>query len=160
LIISPLAGLVSDRIGRRPLLVSGLLLQGIGLAWIASLASVSAGYYQFLAPFIIAGVGVSMALPIASTAVISAVHPSDIGKASGVNSTLQRFGSAFAVAIAAAVFAAYGHLGAPASFTAGFKPALAVVAGLSVLGAISALAITGRPLAASQQPAVAMKVPA
>jgi EmrB/QacA subfamily drug resistance transporter len=160
LIISPLAGLVSDRIGRRPLLVTGLLLQGIGLAWIASLASVSAGFSQFLAPFIIAGVGVSMALPIASTAVISAVHPSDIGKASGVNSTLQRFGSAFAVAIAAAVFAAHGHLGAPASFTAGFKPALAVVAGFSVLGAISALAVVGRPLAAAQQPAVAMKVPA
>jgi hypothetical protein len=65
-----------------------------------------------------------------------------------VNSTLQRFGSAFAIAIAAAVFTANGHLGTPASFTAGFRPALAAVAGLSLLGAVSALAVAGRQRAA------------
>jgi len=76
--------------------------------------------------------------------VMSAVAPHDMGKASGVNSTLQRFGSAFAIAIAAAVFAANGHIGSPASFTTGFRPALMVVAALSILGAISALAIGER----------------
>jgi EmrB/QacA subfamily drug resistance transporter len=161
LIVSPLAGILSDRIGRRPLLVSGLLLQGIGLAWVAGLATAGAGYAQFVAPLVVAGLGISMALPIAPTAVISAVQPRDIGKASGVNSTLQRFGAAFAVAVAAAVFSANGHLGAPGSFTAGFKPALAVVAGLSVLGAISALAVAGRrPAAAAQAGLADMKVPA
>ena len=93
-----------------------------------------------------------MALPVVPNAVLSAVHPTDMGKASGVNSTLQRFGAAFAIAIAAAVFAANGHLGTPVSFTAGFRPALAVVAGLSMLGALSALALNGR----RAMPAVAL----
>jgi hypothetical protein len=79
-----------------------------------------------------------------------------MGKASGVNSTLQRLGSAFAIAIAAAVFAANGHLGTPASFTLGFRPALAVVSALSLLGALSALAIRERQRAVLAQPVIEM----
>ena len=153
LLIAPLAGMLSDRIGARPVLVVGMLLQGIGLARIAMISEAGASYGQFVAPLIIAGIGISMAIPIVSTAVLSAVSPRDMGKASGVNSTLQRFGAASAVAIAAAVFMANGHLGTAASFTAGFRPALAVAAGLSVLGAITALAVAGRrrlPVMAAQ----------
>jgi predicted RNA polymerase sigma factor len=73
-----------------------------------------------------------------------AVAPADTGKASGASSMLQRFGRAFGIAVATAVFAANGHLGTPASFDAGFRPALAVAAGLSVLGALAALAVAGR----------------
>src|ERR671936_136626 len=36
LVVAPLAGMLSDRIGRRPLLVTGLVLQAAGLAWIAA----------------------------------------------------------------------------------------------------------------------------
>ena len=144
LLIAPLAGVLADRIGARPVLAVGMLLQGVGLAWIAAVAAAGEGYIDLVIPLVIAGVGISMALPVAPTAVLSAVHPQDMGKASGVNSTLQRFGAAFAIAIAAAVFAANGHLGTPISFTAGFRPALALVAGLSAVGAVTALAVGGR----------------
>jgi EmrB/QacA subfamily drug resistance transporter len=144
LVVAPLAGLVSDRIGARPVLFVGMLLQGIGLAWIAAISAAGASYGPFVVPLIIAGIGISMAIPVVSTAVVSAVAPADMGKASGVNSMLQRFGAAFAIAVAAAVFTANGHLGTAASFVAGFRPALAVVAGLSVLGAATALAVAGR----------------
>src|SRR5262249_41717341 len=77
---------------------------------------------------------------------LSAVAPADMGKASGANSTFQRFGSVFGVAVATAVFAANGHLGTAASFTAGFHPALAVLAGLSLLGVLPALAVRTRRL--------------
>jgi MFS family permease len=130
-----------------------MLLQGIGLAWIAAISAAGARYGPFVIPLIVAGIGISMAIPIVSTAVLSAVSPRDLGKASGVNSTLQRFGAAFAVAIAAAVFTANGHIGTAVSFTAGFRPALALVAGLSLLGAITALAVAGRrrvPVMAAQ----------
>jgi len=128
-------------------LAAGMLLQGVGLAWFATIATIGVGYGSLVLPLIVAGVGISMALPIAPTAVLSAVAPHDVGKGSGVNSTTQRFGSAFAIALAAAVFAANGHLGTAASFTAGFRPALTVIAGLSALGAVTALAIGSRRLA-------------
>ncbi len=148
LLIAPAAGMLSDRIGRRPVLVTGMLLQGVGLGWFALIATTGAGYGQLVAPLVVAGVGISMALPIAPATIVSAVLPHDIGKASGVNSTLQRFGAAFAIAIVAAVFAAYGHLGTPVGFDNGFRPALAVAAALSVLGAVVALGVASRRTAA------------
>ena len=147
LFIAPVAGLLSDRIGRRPVLTTGMLLQGVGLAWFASLATSGVEYGHLVPPLILAGVGISLALPIAPTVVVSTVKPQQMGKASGVNSTMQRFGAAFAIALAAAVFAANGHLGSAAGFEAGFRPALAVVAGLSLVGALTPLAARSRAAA-------------
>jgi MFS family permease len=121
-------------------LAAGMLLQGIGLGWFALLATTSAVYGELVLPLIVAGVGVSMALPIVPTAIMNSVAPQDMGKASGVNSTMQRFGSAFAIAIASAVFASNGHIGSAFTFDAGFRPALAMVAGLSLVGALTAVA--------------------
>ncbi|HZC79176.1 MAG TPA: MFS transporter, partial [Ktedonobacterales bacterium] len=141
ILVAPTAGILSDRIGRRPVMVAGMLLQGVGLAWFALVATTGVGYGQLVLPLLMAGIGVSMALASTPTAVLSAVAPADMGKASGANSTFQRFGSVFGIAVATAVFAANGHLGTPASFTGGFRPALAVLAGLSLLGALTALAV-------------------
>jgi len=85
-----------------------------------------------------------MVIPTAPAASLGAVAPADMGKASGVNSTLQRFGGVAGVAIASAVFAAHGHLGTPASFDAGFRPAMVASAAFSILGALCALAVTTR----------------
>jgi EmrB/QacA subfamily drug resistance transporter len=143
-LIVPLAGLLSDRVGTRPLIVTGLLLQAVGLAWFATEATAAAGYGSLIGPLIVAGIGISMAIPTAPTAALSAVAAQDIGKASGTTSTLQRFGGAFGVAVATAVFTAHGNLTSPAGFDAGFRPALAVAAGISLAGALSALFIAGR----------------
>jgi hypothetical protein len=83
-----------------------------------------------------------MALPTVPTAVLNAVAPNELGKASGINYMMQRFGAVFAIAIASAVFAARGHFGTAAGVTSGFRPALAVCAGFALLSALSALAIT------------------
>ena len=150
--VSPIAGAVSDRIGRRPVMATGLFLQTAGLAWVAVRGSLSTNWVELDIALLIAGVGVSMALPTVPTAVLNSVAPGELGKASGINYMMQRFGAVFAIAIASAVFAADGHLGTPASVTDGFKPALAVCAGFAVLAALSALAITPpktRPVRAS-----------
>jgi len=90
---------------------------------------------------------------------MSAVAPADMGKASGVTNTLQRFDGVFGIAMATAVFSANGHLGTPASFDAGFHPALLLAAGLALLGAVSALAVgTRRPLPATVPAGATAKV--
>jgi EmrB/QacA subfamily drug resistance transporter len=154
MIIAPLAGALADRIGTRPLLVTGLLLQAAGLAWVASLATAgSSGYGRLVLPLIVAGAGISMAIPTSTTTALSAVGSADVGRASGVNGTLQRFGAAFGIALATAVFTAHGHFGSVASFTAGYRPAMVVSAGLSLLGAVAAIAI-GRRRAAPAAPQI------
>jgi EmrB/QacA subfamily drug resistance transporter len=142
MLISPIAGAVSDRIGRRPVMATGLFLQTAGFAWVAARGSLSTNWVELDIALLIAGAGVSMALPTVPTAVLNAVAPRDLGKASGINYMMQRFGAVFAIAVASAVFAGYGHLGTPASVTDGFKPALAACAVFALLAAFSALAIT------------------
>lgn len=142
LLVAPAAGALSARIGQRPVMAAGMLLQAVGLAWFALVATTSVSYWQLVGPLVVAGVGISMALPTTATAALSAVAPSDMGKASGANGTLQRFGGAFGIAASTAVFAANGQLGTPTSFTAGFRPALTLAAGLSLLGVVSALAVS------------------
>jgi EmrB/QacA subfamily drug resistance transporter len=146
MLVAPVAGVLSDRIGRRPVMVAGMLLLSVGLGWFALMATTSTGYGELILPLLVAGLGGSMVFATAPTAALGAVAPSDLGKASGASTTFLRFGSAFGIAVVAAVFAANGHLGTAASFTAGFRPALAVAAGLSLLGALSALAV-GKPRA-------------
>jgi EmrB/QacA subfamily drug resistance transporter len=155
LFVAPAAGFLSDRIGRRPVLVLGMTMQGVGLAWFALLATAHVAYGELVLPLIVAGVGISLALPIAPTVVVSAVKPHEMGKASGVNSTMQRFGAAFAIAIGAAVFASNGHIGTPATFVSGFQPALIVVASLSLVGALTALGVQSRRPVAVPATAVA-----
>jgi MFS family permease len=152
LVVAPLAGLLADRIGPRLVLASGMLLQGAGLIWVAALATTATAYPSFIAPLVIAGTGISMALPVAPAAALSAVPPADLGKASGINGTLQRFGSAFGVAIATAVFTGSGHLGTPASFTSGLRPALVAAAALSFAGVLTALAVGATTRTSARSP--------
>jgi EmrB/QacA subfamily drug resistance transporter len=162
MLISPVAGAVSDRIGRRPVMVTGLFMQAAGFAWVAARGSLSTSWAELDIALLVAGDGVSMALPTVPTAVLNAVAPHELGKASGVNYMMQRFGAVFAIAVASAVFAAYGHLGTPASVTDGFRPALAACACFALLAALSALAITppgtrGAPAAGPAEPAPAAR---
>jgi EmrB/QacA subfamily drug resistance transporter len=152
--VAPLAGSLSDRLGPKRIMAAGLVLQAAGLGWFALQATDAAGYATLVVPLIVAGVGVSMAIPTTPTAALSAVAPADLGKASGVNSTLQRFGAAFGVAIITAVFTAQGHIGTAASYDAGFRPALAAAAALSLAGALAALAIPARRRAKATAPAL------
>lgn len=144
MLISPLAGALSDRTGRRPVMVTGLALLTGGFAWVAVRGSLATSWVELTLALLVAGIGISMALPTVPTAVLNAVAPHEMGKASGINYMAQRLGGVFAIAISTAVFTANGHLGTPASVTSGFKPALAACAGFALLATLSATAITSR----------------
>jgi EmrB/QacA subfamily drug resistance transporter len=161
LAIAPAAGALADRIGTRPLIAAGLAMQAAGLGWIAFSATATSGYGEFVLPLVIAGVGISMAIPTIPSSALNAVPPADVGKASGVQNTLQRFGAVFGVAIVAAVFSANGNLGSPASVIAGFRPALVAAAALSFAGSAIALGVSGRrKVAAARSEAVRVPVTA
>jgi MFS family permease len=153
--VSPIAGALSDRIGPRPIMVVGLSMLSAGLGWVAWRGSLATSWIELVIGLLIAGVGISMALPSVPAAVLSAVAPHEMGKASGINYMSQRFGAVFAIAIASAVFSANGHLGNPAGVTAGFKPALWVCACFAVLAALSASCISPRRTAAIVAPQAA-----
>jgi EmrB/QacA subfamily drug resistance transporter len=144
LIVAPIAGALSDRIGTRALIAPGLALQALGFAWIVALAGGSSPYSSYVAPFVISGVGISMALPCVTATGLNAAPPRLLGKAAGTLNTMQQFGVAFGIAITTAVFNAHGSLAGPSTVIDGYQAGLAAAAGLSVLGALMALAIRSR----------------
>ena len=145
LLIAPRAGKLADRIGERPLVISGLLLQAAGFAWIAVIAAPGLSYPAMLAPMMISGAGLGLAVPAVTKAVVGSVPRGDIGKASGSFSMMRQLGGAFGVAILAAVFATAGGYTSAAAFSDGFAPAIAAAAGLALAGTLAGLALPGRP---------------
>jgi EmrB/QacA subfamily drug resistance transporter len=149
MVIAPLAGALSDRIGRRPVMVIGLTMEAAGFVWVAWSGSLDTSWIELVIALLIGGIGISMALPTVPTAVLSAVAPQEMGKASGISYMAQRFDAVFAIAIGSAVFSSYGGFGTPVTITDGFKPALWVCALFALLAALSATAMSPRPSAAT-----------
>jgi EmrB/QacA subfamily drug resistance transporter len=150
--IPPIAGALIGRVGERPLILAGLSLHAAAMAWIALIAAPDLAYWQLVAPLVISGTGIAMASPAALSSVMSSVAPQLIGKASGTFSTLRQLGGAFGVAVLVAVFAAAGGYASPQQFSDGFAAALGACAGLSVFGALTALAQPARRGAAESAP--------
>jgi EmrB/QacA subfamily drug resistance transporter len=142
--VAPIAGALVDRVGERPFMVGGLTLQAVGLAWLALIAEPGMAYSQMLAPFIVGGVGVSMAIPAAQNSVLGSVGEGALGKAAGTNSMMRELGGVFGVAVVVAVFAGAGSYASAQAFVDGFSPAILVAAGLALGGAGAGLALPGR----------------
>ena len=150
--VAPLVGALVDRFGERPFMVGGLTLQALGMGWIALIADPGLTYAEFVLPSIVAGVGVSMAIPSAQNSVVGSFALEEVGKAAGANSMMRELGGVFGIAVAVAVFAGAGSFASPDAFLDGFAPAIAVVAALSLAGAIVALALPGRRQAGEAAP--------
>jgi MFS family permease len=142
--VAPIAGTLADKIGERPLMVTGLTLQAAGMAWLALIAEPGMAYTQMLGPFILGGVGVSMAIPAAQNSVVGSAAADAIGKAAGANSMMRELGGVFGIAVTVAVFGGAGGYASPAQFVDGFEPAILVAAGFAAIGAIVGLALPRR----------------
>jgi MFS family permease len=141
---APRAGVLVHRFGGRPLIVGGLVLQSIGMGWLAAIATPGVSYLEFAVAMTVAGIGFSLALPAVTRTVVGSVAPVDMGKASGSFSMLRQFGGAFGVAILAAAFTHAGEYATPSDFGDGYRVAMAVAAVLSVLGVSAALVLAER----------------
>ena len=143
LVVGPIAGALTDRIGERPLMVTGLLIQAAGTIWIALIASPDMSYSELVVPMVIAGVGISMAIPSAQNSVLGSVAEEAVGKAAGTNSVMRELGGVFGIAVAVAVFAGAGSYASPEAFTDGFAPAIGVAAALALVGAVAGSFLPG-----------------
>lgn len=140
-VTAPLAGALADRVGHRPVLAGGLLLQAVGIGWLALVADVGLSYTTMIAPLVVAGVGTSAGIPVSQAAIVGSVAEAEVGKAAGSNNMLQELGGAFGIAVAVAVFTAVGGYGTPGDFADGFGAALGVSAALAALGFVTSLGL-------------------
>jgi EmrB/QacA subfamily drug resistance transporter len=152
-LIAPRAGAAVDRVGERPLMLGGALVTAIGGAWIALIAEPGLAYAEMVVPMVITGAGISAAMPAMQKSVIGAVPPSEIGKASGIFSTMRYLGGAFGIAVSVAVFTATGSYASPEAFGDGFAPAVAACSLLALAAAIAALATPARRTMTKASPA-------
>jgi EmrB/QacA subfamily drug resistance transporter len=141
LFVAPIAGALSDKIGGRPLMATGLGLQAIGLAWIAAVSTATVGYGSLVGPFIVSGIGMGMFFAPVANVVLSAVRPVEEGKASGANNAIREVGGVLGVAVLASIFARVGGYESPQTFNDGLVPALWVGAAVVGIGALLALLI-------------------
>jgi EmrB/QacA subfamily drug resistance transporter len=146
--VAPVAGVLSDRIGARPLMASGLALQAAGLAWLALVTDAAVAYGLLVPGFMMAGTGMALVFAPAANAVLGSVRPEEAGQASGATNTIREIGGVLGVAVLATVFTSAGSFTRPELFVEGLVPAVWVGASVLALGALVALLVPGRTRAA------------
>jgi MFS family permease len=144
MIIAPIAGAVSDRIGGQRLMAAGLFLQAAGLLWIAGISSPTTPYVDLIGPFMLSGVGMALFFAPVANVVLGSVRPEQEGKASGANNAIRELGGVFGVAVLAAVFSHVGGYQTPESFAHGMTIAVYIGGSLVGVGALAAALIKRR----------------
>jgi MFS family permease len=91
--VAPVAGQLTDRIGGKFILISGLTLYAIGMGWVVAMAGVSTHWIAFLPGFLLTGLGVGGVFAPMATEAMRNVDPRLAGAASGVNNTIRQIGS-------------------------------------------------------------------
>jgi EmrB/QacA subfamily drug resistance transporter len=141
MIIAPIAGLLSDRIGSRPLMAIGLALQAGAIGWLASISSPTVPYSELVIPFVMAGAGMALVFAPAANAVLGAVRPQEAGQASGATNAIRELGGVLGIAVLATVFTSRGGYGSPEAFVHGLVPAMWVGVAVLAAGALLAAAL-------------------
>ena len=82
MLVAPIAGAVSDRIGGHRLMGAGLALQAIRSAWIAAVSTPTTPYVEFIGPFLLSGLGMALFFAPVANVMLSSVRPEQEGQAS------------------------------------------------------------------------------
>jgi EmrB/QacA subfamily drug resistance transporter len=141
MIVAPIAGLLSDRVGARPLMALGLALQATGIAWIASVSTPTVPYVELIVPFVLSGTGMALVFAPAANAVLGSVRQQEAGQASGATNAIRELGGVMGVAVLATVFSSHGSYASPQTYTDGMTSAVYVGAAVLAVGALVALLI-------------------
>ena len=154
MIVAPLAGLLSARIGPRSIVVVGMLSQAAALLWLAFTTAASTPYPQMLPAFILGGLGMGLTFAPLSATVMASVTELLQGEASGSYNSLRELGGVFGVAVLGAVFQ---HVATnPTTWVNGFHTALFVGAAIVMVGAVSAIFLPSTPEGVAGEASIAM----
>ena len=144
ILVAPLAGILSDRLGSRWLMAAGMTLVAGSLLVFAQLDT-SSGFWDILPGLLIGGVGMALTMSPMTSATLSAVSVDKAGVASGVLNTFRQVGGSLGIAILGAILASYVSV-APRSpqfadqFVTGLHHALYTSAGIAFAAALVAAA--------------------
>ncbi|MBV9196113.1 MAG: MFS transporter [Solirubrobacterales bacterium] len=141
-----------NRLGFKPVLITGLLLIAAALVWFAQLPTHGTYLSNIIGPSILAALGLGLAFVPVTIAAVTGTAPHEAGLASGLINTAQQVGGALGLAILAT--AANSHTQAlfhsgvhdPAvAMTKGFDRAFLIGAAFALAGALLAsVMISGR----------------
>jgi EmrB/QacA subfamily drug resistance transporter len=143
ILVAPIAGKLSDRIGSRWLMTGGMTLLGIQLLYYSTLGT-TANFWDLLPALLIGGVGMALTMTPSAAAIIGSVPTDKAGVGSAVMNSMRQVGGSIGVALIGAIIAAkVGDQRSPEAFVDGFSTALVVASGFAFVGAIVA-AVTVR----------------
>ena len=141
ILIAPIAGKSSDRIGSRALMTAGMLCLATSLA-IFSRLGLDSGFWNIFPGLVVGGFGMALVMTPMTAAALGSVPVEKSGVGSGVLNTFRQVGGALGIAVMGAIVASYVDLGSgrpdPADFIDGFQAALRVSAVFALIGAVVA----------------------
>jgi MFS family permease len=160
MVVSPVAGFMSERYGSRMFMVAGLGLQAIALGMLATLASVHQTYASMVIPFVLAGSGMALVFAPSASAVLSSVRTSQTGQASGATNAIRELGGVLGIAVLATVFTSHGSYGSAQAYVNGLVPTMWVGAAVLAAGALIAMVFPFSTRASAAEHATAEAGPA
>jgi EmrB/QacA subfamily drug resistance transporter len=152
ILVAPIAGKTSDRIGSRGLMTAGMVLIAGQLLYFSRLG-LDATFWNLLPGFLIGGIGMSLTMTPSAAAATRSVSVDKAGVGSAVLNAARQVGGSIGIALMGAIVAQRaGGERTPEAFLDGFQSALLVAAGVAALGAVVAYALV-RPHAGAAGPA-------
>jgi MFS family permease len=165
MVVGPIAGRLSDRIGSRELSVGGLLVTALSLIILAE-SRLGGGYAAVGVGLFLAGLGNGLFNSPNTSAVMGSVAPDRRGVAAGTRTLLFNTGQLFSLAVSFAILASImgqtnlarfvagldvaPSAGGHQAFQVGLSETLLISAGLSLAAAaLAAVRVVGRPARAS-----------
>ena len=148
IVLAPRVPRLVERVGVRCVGPTGLVLIAGGLL-IAATMGTDASYWHLLAGLVPLGVGMALAAPPATAAIVGSLPEDKQGVASAVNDTAREVGGALGIAVLGSVLANHvGHLGPhtdPLALVDGYRAALHVGAAALIVGALAVFVRAPRP---------------
>jgi len=143
ILVAPMAGRLSDKIGPRPLMTAGMVLLTTSLLLFGTLGTNST-FYDILPALVVGGIGMAITMAPTTSAAMGAVPVDKAGVGSAVINSMRQVGGSLGIAIMGTLIATQISV-APASpefasqFVDGYHHALQFGAGLLIVGAFVAL---------------------